>query len=118
MFRKRNTNQQIITGAIIGGALGSLLTFLFTPKSGKELRSDIKTNIDSSLDKVKNTSEKVYSNAKTMTNDFVEKWQAAINAGINTYKMEAEKIKTSKEIIEENLTANVEQGQTNKESVS
>ena len=118
MFRRRNTNQQIITGAIIGGALGSLLTFLFTPKSGKELRSDIKTNIDTSLDKVKNTSGKVYNNAKTMTNDFVEKWQAAINAGINTYKMEAEKIKTSKEIIEENLAANVEQEQTGKESIS
>lgn len=109
MLRRRNTGRNIITGAIIGSAVGSLITFLFTPKSGKEFRTDIKTNIDTSLDKVKNTSEKVFNNAKTMTNDFVEKWQAAINAGINTYKMEAQKIKTSKEIIEESLTADVEQ---------
>lgn len=115
MFRKRNTTQQIITGAIIGTAVGSLLTFLFTPKTGKELRTEIKTNIDTSLDKVKTTSEKVFNNAKTMTNDFVEKWQAAINAGINTYKMEAQKIKTSKELIEETLIADMEQnsGQLN-----
>jgi gas vesicle protein len=116
MFRRRNTNQQIITGAIIGGALGSMLTFLFTPKSGRELRTDIKNNIDTSMDKVKNTSGKLFNNAKTMSNDFVEKWQAAINAGINTYKMEAQKIKTSKEIIEENLAGGVEQGQTTEQA--
>lgn len=109
MFRRRNTGRHIITGAIIGGTVGSLLTFLFTPKSGKELRTDIKTNLDTSMDKVKNTSGKVFNNAKAMTNDFVEKWQAAINAGINTYKMEAQKIKTSKEIVEESLAADVEQ---------
>jgi len=105
LIRRRNATKQIITGALIGGAVGSIATFLFTPKNGKEIRSNLKDTMDKSLTTVKDTSSKIASNAKIMTNDFISKWQSAINAGLDIYKREADRVKTSTEIIEENLVS-------------
>lgn len=103
MFRKQNRAKMMITGAIIGSATGSLITFLLTPKTGKELRSDIVTNLDNSLNTIKDTTEKIYSKVKDSTVDTVNRFQTAINAGVTTYRNESKHIQTSKEIMEETL---------------
>jgi len=103
MFRRRNTAKMMVTGLLLGGAAGSILTFLFTPKSGRELRGDIKNTMDNSLEKVKSSTTNIYSGAKNVTSGAINKIQSAVNAGISSYKNATEKVKTSKEILEESM---------------
>lgn len=103
MFRKKNKTLMILTGALIGGAAGSLLTLLFTPKTGKELRTDLKTGLDTSVKNIKDSTTKVYNQVKDTTSDKINRFQTALATGINTYKTETGRIKTSKELIEETL---------------
>ncbi|MGE5465520.1 MAG: YtxH domain-containing protein [Syntrophothermus sp.] len=93
----------MVTGLLVGGATGSILTFLFAPKSGKELRTDIVHTMDSSVDKVKDTTTNIYNGARHITTDTINRIQSAINAGVSSYKNSTEKVQTSKEMIEETL---------------
>lgn len=103
MFRKKNKTLMIVTGALIGGAAGSLLTLLFTPKTGKELRTDIKTGVDTSVKNIRESTSKVYNQVKDTTSDTLNRFQTALATGINTYKNETNRVRTSKELIEETL---------------
>ncbi|MGE5429569.1 MAG: YtxH domain-containing protein [Syntrophomonadaceae bacterium] len=103
MFRRRNMTKTMITGVLLGGAAGSILTFLFTPKSGRELRGDIKNTVDNSMEKVKTSTSNIYSGAKNVTSGAINKIQSALNAGVSSYKNATEKVKTSKELVEESL---------------
>lgn len=103
MFRRRNMTKMMITGVLLGGATGSILTFLFTPKSGRELRGDIKNTMDNSLEKVKSSTSNIYSGAKNVTSGAINKIQSALNAGVSSYKNATDKVKTSKELVEESL---------------
>ena len=49
----------VVKGVIIGGTIGSVLTFLFTPKNGKELRNDIGKGTREYLDKAKDEGKKL-----------------------------------------------------------
>ena len=55
-------------GLLIGGALGALAGIFFAPKSGKELRSDIK---DKGNEFLKDT-KKIYADAGTKAKDIIE----------------------------------------------
>lgn len=105
MFKKKRS-MNMINGLIIGGVAGSIVSFLLAPKSGRELRQDISTGAVKSYDKVKMTSRNLYDRVRTGTTSAGNKIQAAINAGIDTYKREGERVKTSKEILEETLVEN------------
>jgi len=69
-------------GLLIGGALGALAGIFFAPKSGKELRNDIKDKGNEVLKDAK----KIYAGAGTKTKEIIEntKYQA------NELKKEAE----------------------------
>ena len=43
METEKRRNGSFLTGLLIGGALGGVAGLLFAPKSGSELRADIKT---------------------------------------------------------------------------
>ncbi|MCU7494496.1 MAG: YtxH domain-containing protein [Ignavibacteria bacterium] len=103
MFRRRKMTKMMITGVLLGGATGSILTFLFTPKSGRELRGDIKNTMDNSVEKVKTSTSNIYTGAKNVTTGAISKIQSAFNAGISSYRNATEKVKTSKEMVEESL---------------
>jgi len=105
MFRKRKS-MHMLNGFIIGGIAGSALSFLFAPKTGRELRHDISTGTVKSYDKIKTSSRNIYDRVRTGTSTAGNKLQAAVNAGIDTYKREGERVKTSKEILEETLVEN------------
>ena len=55
-------------GLLIGGALGALAGIFFAPKSGKELRSDIKEKGNEFLKDTK----KIYADAGTKAKDIIE----------------------------------------------
>ncbi len=62
-----------VKGFLIGGAVGSVITFLFTPKSGKELRKDIESNTKDYVKKARIEGEKFAIDAKNIFNDVLIK---------------------------------------------
>jgi gas vesicle protein len=60
-------------GFIIGGAVGSVLTFLFTPKSGKDLRKDLESTSRDYMNKARSEGKKIVSEAKDIYNDILLK---------------------------------------------
>ena len=100
---KRRTSRNLLIGALIGGVMGSLIAFLYAPKSGSKLRRDINKNMNDSLLRFKGSGKTVAEKFKTVADSTLDKLQSAINAGIETYKREGEKVKTSKEMLEESL---------------
>ena len=50
MAQDNNIGKGIVIGFIAGGALGAALALLYAPKSGRELRQDIKGKADDYLD--------------------------------------------------------------------
>ncbi len=69
MTEQKNPQCRFCMGLLIGGALGALAGIFFAPKSGKELRSDIKDKGSAVLKDVKN----IYADASTKTKGFIEK---------------------------------------------
>ena len=57
-----------LMGLLIGGALGALAGILFAPKSGKELRSDIKEKGSEALKDAK----EIYADANTRAKEIIE----------------------------------------------
>jgi len=58
----------LFVGLLIGGALGALAGILFAPKSGKELRAEIKEKRNAVLKDAKD----IYADASTKTKEIVE----------------------------------------------
>ena len=60
-------------GFLIGGAVGSVVSFLFTPKSGKELRKDISSGSKDYIDNARTEGKKVVSDVKDIFNEVLNK---------------------------------------------
>ncbi|HAR49635.1 MAG TPA: hypothetical protein DCR81_05965 [Smithella sp.] len=65
MEEQEKTKVNFFKGLFIGGALGALAGILFAPKSGKELRSDIKDKGN----KILNDGKEIYADASTKTKE-------------------------------------------------
>ena len=57
----QNNHSKLLRGFFVGSLLGAAAGFLLAPKSGKELRSDIKTKSSEALDETK----RLYSEGRT-----------------------------------------------------
>lgn len=58
-------NTGIIFASLLGGAaVGAALAMLFTPKSGPEMRSQLKDALGEEIDKMKSTVEKLRAEVK------------------------------------------------------
>ena len=69
MEEQEKTKVNFFKGLFIGGALGALAGILFAPKSGKDLRSDIKDKGN----KILNDGKEIYADASTKAKEiFVE----------------------------------------------
>src|SRR5512147_3121085 len=94
----------LITGFLIGGAIGWAIALLYAPKSGKLLRGDISRKTNELISEGKLRSEHLWNNTKEQVgstldsaNDFLntskeqiknktEKVKDAFKAGVSTYK--------------------------------
>ena len=124
MARENNQGKGLLIGLLIGGALGALAGLLFAPKSGRELRQDIKNKSDEYLDDAeryitdaktkakdlinegKKRSEKLITDAKTKSDELLKdaerifrdakaKASNAVDAGKKTFVDESDKLKTA-----------------------
>jgi gas vesicle protein len=68
MTEQEKQQSHFFMGLLIGGALGALAGILFAPKSGKELRSDIKEKGSKVLKDAKET----YVDASTKVKEIIE----------------------------------------------
>jgi gas vesicle protein len=69
----------LVVGLIAGGAIGAVLALLYAPKSGKELRSDIKEKADNLLEgaddalkAAKSQAGQIVSDAKTRSVQLID----------------------------------------------
>ena len=56
----------VAAGLIVGVAIGGVLGLLFAPKSGEELRSDIKDRADEAIDRLNDASSELATRAKEL----------------------------------------------------
>jgi gas vesicle protein len=68
MAEQEKPQGHFFMGLLIGGALGALAGIFFAPKSGKELRSDIK---DKGSEVLKDAKE-IYADASTKAKEIIE----------------------------------------------
>jgi gas vesicle protein len=68
MEEHENPQGHFFTGFLIGGVLGALAGIFFAPKSGKELRSDIKEKGSEVLKDAK----EIYADASTKAKEIIE----------------------------------------------
>lgn len=64
---ENNMGKGLLIGFLAGGAVGAVLALLYAPKSGKELRNDIKVKADGYLDEA----EKYIAEAKDKAKDLI-----------------------------------------------
>lgn len=88
MASDKNFGKGLVIGLLTGGALGAAIALLFAPKSGKELRADIKEKAGNALDEA----ERYYDVAK-------EKAISTINEGKKKSEQIIHDAKTKSEVI-------------------
>lgn len=69
MAHDNNQGNGFLIGLIAGGALGAIIGLLYAPKSGKELRSDIRLKSNEYLDDADKYIEEAKIKAKDLIND-------------------------------------------------
>ena len=69
MSNENNSGSGFLIGLIAGGALGAIFGLLYAPKSGKELREDIRTKSNEYLDDADKYIEDAKVRAKNLIND-------------------------------------------------
>ena len=96
---KKNYVKGLFTGFLSGGAIVTLAALLYAPKSGKELRQDIKDKTGDAKLKAKdlvNGGLKIFSDAKNKTDSIIttgkefidnekSKLKTAFQAGVDAY---------------------------------
>ncbi|MHB1686126.1 MAG: YtxH domain-containing protein [Ignavibacteriaceae bacterium] len=78
MSKDNNTGKGFLIGFIAGGSIGAILALLYAPKSGKELRGDIKSKTDGLLDDADRYLADAKDKAKDLINDGKKKSEKLI----------------------------------------
>ena len=68
-----NNGMKIFKAFLIGGILGSVFTFLYTPYKGKELRDNIRSEFDKFIKRAQKKEEDLVKKAKITADDLVLK---------------------------------------------
>ncbi|MGA7720507.1 MAG: YtxH domain-containing protein, partial [Ignavibacteriaceae bacterium] len=76
---KNNNGKGVLIGFLAGGALGAIIALLYAPKSGKELRSDIKVKADEYLGEAEKYIAEAKDKAKDMINEGKKRSEKLIN---------------------------------------
>lgn len=102
MSRESESKKGFVIGLITGTVIGSVVALLFAPKSGKELRQDIKNKsneiLEDTTEYLNNTKERVvsaYNEAKRKVGDYLEDSELTYEKGKNYVEQEGTRIKTA-----------------------
>jgi len=74
-----NVGKGVLLGFLAGGAVGAILALLYAPKSGKELRGDIKVKADEYLGEAEKYIADAKDKAKEMINEGKKKSEKLIS---------------------------------------
>jgi gas vesicle protein len=69
MSKENGFGKGLLMGFLAGGAVGAIIALLYAPKSGRELRNDIRTKTDEYLDEAERYLEEARDKAKMMINE-------------------------------------------------
>lgn len=83
-----NNAKSFIVGLLAGGAIGALVALLFAPKSGKELRADLKLKGEEYLDEA----EKYISEAREKAKELINEGKKRSEKIISEAKMKSQEI--------------------------
>ena len=124
MFREEKKPKSFVSGLVTGSVIGGIAALLFAPKSGKELRADIKTKSEEYFDEAekylaeakdkarelinegKKKSERIIYDARSKSEDILKDAEKVIKdakvkstdtflAGKERIELEADRIKSS-----------------------
>jgi gas vesicle protein len=124
MATENNIGKGLFLGFLAGGALGAVIALLYAPKSGRELRKDIKEKTDEYIEDAekyvteardkaksminegkkksdriiedaKHKSEAILKDAEKIFGEAKQKTENAINTGKNSIEGEGERIKSA-----------------------
>ena len=83
-----NSSKGLLVGFLAGGAIGAIVALLYAPKSGRELRSDIRTKSDEYYDDV----EKYYADARDKAKDLINDGKKKSEKLISDAKVKSEEL--------------------------
>jgi gas vesicle protein len=92
--RRKNMSEEngyvkgLFVGLLAGGAVGAIIALLYAPKSGKELRNDIKIKTDEYYDET----EKFIADAKVKAKDMMNEGKKRSEQIIATAKTKSEEL--------------------------
>ncbi len=104
-----NQNSNSLLYLIAGGAIGAGLALLFAPKSGREMRRDISEVTNSSLEKTRETVDKIRENASGYYETTKDKANELYNAVATKAEAVADDLKALPETAESAISQKVNQ---------
>jgi gas vesicle protein len=109
-----NLTKGLLLGFVAGGAVGAILALLYAPKSGKELRADIKLKTDDYLDEA----EKYLAEAKDKAKDMINEGRKRSEKIITDAKSKSDEIlKDAEKIFHDAKSKSSETFQHSKEKI-
>ena len=98
MAQENHLGRGVLIGFIAGGALGAALALLYAPKTGKELRAEIRTKSDEFQD----DAEKYIAEAKDKAIDLINEGKKKSEKLIRDAKVKSDElIKDAEKVLEE-----------------
>ena len=98
MAQENHLGKGVLIGFITGGALGAALALLYAPKTGKELRAEIRTKSDDYLDEA----DKYIAEAKDKAIDLINDGKKKSEKLIKDAKVKSDElIKDAEKVLEE-----------------
>ena len=79
MASENNSGSSLLLGFLAGGAIGAIVALLYAPKTGRELRNDIKSKTDEYLDEADKYINEARDRAKVLINDGKKKSEKIIS---------------------------------------
>ena len=83
-----NSGKGLLIGFLAGGVVGAIVALLYAPKSGRELRNDIRTKSDEYYDDV----EKYFAEARDKAKDLINEGKKKSDKLISDAKVKSEEL--------------------------
>jgi len=82
----------VAAGLIVGVAIGGVLGLLFAPKTGEELRSDIKGKAEEAIDRLNDASTELATRAKELADRTRDSLSSSVEVGKDAYQKTKEEL--------------------------